>query len=277
MIVLRSGRRWRSTWSLSTMLTSATLIWQPFVIGHGRAVGLVRLRGSRSCGGRPVAPRRHRGPVWTAPPIVVDVTWKVNRLGRGPRPRRTRTQARRTRRRSSTPKPALICGDAPSVRHEAQPRAWSSIDRARCSPPSTPRSPTRVIRWWQLKREVGFWCPFQAIRPMPPRTATPTPHPKIGWPPSCLIRPLRLHQRSRLPHLAVLVEVIRAQPWGRQRRSRCGRGASHRTAHVRHPQRTTSTTRSTRRIWGRLYFRDAMADAHALGRRTARMVIRSSH
>ncbi len=129
-----------------------------------------------------------------------------------------------------------------------------------------------IIKCWQLKRDVGFWRPVEAI-PLAGEDGNLDTQPEAGWTP--LLAPTPPYSDYVSGHGCVTspqVTVIR---------SRYGdtiplelRSSVFPTA-----PRTYATLSQLEfdalnsRIWGGLHFRDAMSDAYAIGRRTARAVV----
>lgn len=124
-----------------------------------------------------------------------------------------------------------------------------------------------MIRTWELKRDVGFWRPFQAIAGAAD-DGNPGTEPQAGWT-SLLANPpysdyVSGHGALTAPAVAAVRTVL-----------------GKRTALTLHSWNTGADRHYPHlglieldalhsRIWGGLHFRDAMEDAYALGHRTAR-------
>ena len=131
-----------------------------------------------------------------------------------------------------------------------------------------------LIKCWQLKRDVGFWRPVEAV-PAAGDDGNPDTRPAAGWTPLLAPTPavLRLRQRSRLRHLSAGrgdqgQRSARRSPWS------CGR-ASSRSRAPTPPWSELELDALNSRIWGGLHFRDAMSDAYGIGHRTARTVMQA--
>ena len=130
-----------------------------------------------------------------------------------------------------------------------------------------------LIKCWQLKRDVGFWRPVEAV-PAAGDDGNPDTRPAAGWTP--LLAPTPPYSDYVSGHGCVTspqVEVIR---------TRFGDTIplELRSSVVPIP-RTYATLEELEldalnsRIWGGLHFRDAMSDAYGIGRRTARTVMQA--
>jgi hypothetical protein len=132
-----------------------------------------------------------------------------------------------------------------------------------------------LIRCWQLKRDVGFWRPVEAV-PAAAADGNPDTRPEAGWAP--LLAPTPAYSDYVSGHGCVTspqVEVIR---------TRFGETTPlelRTSAVLALPPRTYATLEQleldalSSRIWGGLHFRDAMSDAYGIGRRTARSVMQA--
>ncbi|WP_439937416.1 vanadium-dependent haloperoxidase [Nocardia sp. N13] len=128
-----------------------------------------------------------------------------------------------------------------------------------------------LIRCWQLKRDVGFWRPSQAIAGAAD-DGNPDTQPEAGWTPFVPNPPYSDYVSGHGCLTAPAVEVIRA-----------GLGETTplelRSSNFPTAPRTYATLTQLEydalnaRIWSGLHFRDAMTDAYAIGRRTARAVM----
>lgn len=131
-----------------------------------------------------------------------------------------------------------------------------------------------VISAWQLKRDVGFWRPIEAIAGAAldgnPRTA-----PQSGWAPLLATPPYSEYVSGHASLTAPAAEVVRRT---------LGNRTPLELISVNSPTpRTYPTLRalehdaSLARIWGGLHFRDAMDDGYRLGHLTARRVMAALH
>jgi hypothetical protein len=128
-----------------------------------------------------------------------------------------------------------------------------------------------VIQVWQLKRDVGFWRPFQAIAGAG-SDGNPGTEPQAGWAP--LLAPTPPYSDYVSGHAgltAPAVQVIRQM---------LGERTQLELISVNSPtSRTYPTLRALEwnafqsRIWGGLHFRDAMVDGYRIGQITARRVM----
>lgn len=128
-----------------------------------------------------------------------------------------------------------------------------------------------LIKCWQLKRDVGFWRPVEAI-PQAGEDGNPDTQPESGWASLLPAPPYSDYVSGHGCLTGPAVEVIRA---------RLGETTPLELRSSVFP--TTPRTYATlsqleydalsSRIWGGLHFRDAMSDAYAIGRRTARAVM----
>ncbi len=127
-----------------------------------------------------------------------------------------------------------------------------------------------VITAWQLKRDVGFWRPIEAIAGAAlddnPRTAS-----QPGWAPLLTTPPYSEYVSGHAALTAPAVEVVRQT---------LGNRTPLELISVNSPtHRTYPTLRALEedaflaRIWGGLHFRDAMDDGYRLGHLTARRVM----
>jgi hypothetical protein len=130
-----------------------------------------------------------------------------------------------------------------------------------------------LIRCWQLKRDVGFWRPVEAV-PAAAADKNPDTRPEAGWTP--LLAPTPAYSDYVSGHGCVTspqVEVIRTR-FGETTPLELRTSAA-----LALPPRTYATLEQLEldalnsRIWGGLHFRDAMSDAYGIGRRTARSVM----
>jgi hypothetical protein len=131
-----------------------------------------------------------------------------------------------------------------------------------------------VIKCWQLKRDIGFWRPFQAIAGAAD-DKNPLTEPETGWTPLLANPPYSDYVSGHACLTAPAVQTIRMM---------LGEGTDLTLRSV-----PTGLVRSYRwldpienqafraRIWGGLHFRDAMVDGYAVGHRTARRVAHELH
>jgi hypothetical protein len=164
---------------------------------------------------------------------------------------------------------ATMVGDA-LVRHlEAHPRtleetAWLFAAMHGAMTDS-------LIACWKLKRDVGFWRPFQAVAGAAD-DGNPDTQPEAGWTSLLATPPYSDYVTGHGCLTGPAVEVIR---------TRLGeatplelRSSTFPTAPRTYPTLThLEYDALNSRIWGGLHFRDAMADGYAIGHRTARKVM----
>ena len=132
-----------------------------------------------------------------------------------------------------------------------------------------------LIKCWQLKRDVGFWRPFQAVAGAADDD-NPDTQPETGWTSLLPTPPYSDYVTGHGCLTSPAVEVIRA---------RLGETTplELRSANFPTTPRTYATLTQLEydalnsRIWGGLHFRDAMADGYAIGHRTARKVMQDLH
>ena len=126
-----------------------------------------------------------------------------------------------------------------------------------------------IIRAWELKRDVGFWRPFQAIAGAE-NDGNPLTSTEAGWSPLIPNPPYSDYLSGHGSLTAPGAEAIRTE---------LGDDYSL-TLHsyITGTDRTYARLSDIEadalnaRIWGGLHFRDAMVDAYDLGHRTARIV-----
>lgn len=129
-----------------------------------------------------------------------------------------------------------------------------------------------VIRCWQLKRDVGFWRPFQAVAGAAD-DGNPDTQPESGWTSYLSTPPYSDYVTGHGCLTGSAVEVIRTvlgEDTQLELRSLSLTGA------VRtYPTLTALEYDALNsRIWGGLHFRDAMSDGYSIGHQTARMVMK---
>jgi hypothetical protein len=128
-----------------------------------------------------------------------------------------------------------------------------------------------LIRCWQLKRDVGFWRPFQAIAGAAD-DGNPDTQPEAGWTPFLPSPPYSDYVSGHGCVTSPAVEVIRAE---------LGETTplELRSSNFPTAPRTYATLTQLEydalnaRIWGGFHFRDAMSDAYSIGHHTARTVM----
>lgn len=128
-----------------------------------------------------------------------------------------------------------------------------------------------LIKCWQLKRDVGFWRPFQAIAGAGD-DGNPDTAPEPGWTPFLPSPPYSDYVSGHGCLTSPAVEVIR---------EKLGETTplELRSSNFPTAPRTYATLTQLEydalnaRIWGGFHFRDAMSDAYAIGHRTARVVM----
>ena len=131
-----------------------------------------------------------------------------------------------------------------------------------------------VIRCWELKRDVGFWRPSQAI------AGATTDHnrattPEAGWTPLVANPPYSDYVSGHACLTGSAVETIRRT---------LGEDTPLEliSANTPTPRQYThlsdiETDALNARIWSGLHFRDAMTDGYSVSHRTARRVLRALH
>nr|WP_300047835.1 vanadium-dependent haloperoxidase [uncultured Nocardioides sp.] len=132
-----------------------------------------------------------------------------------------------------------------------------------------------LIKCWQLKRDVGFWRPFQAVAGAADDD-NPDTQPEAGWTSLLPTPPYSDYVTGHGCLTSPAVEVIR---------TRLGettplelRSSNFPTAPRTYPTLTQLEYDALNsRIWGGLHFRDAMADGYGIGHRTARKVMQELH
>ena len=132
-----------------------------------------------------------------------------------------------------------------------------------------------LIKCWQLKRDVGFWRPFQAVAGAADDD-NPDTQPEAGWTSLLPTPPYSDYVTGHGCLTGPAVEVIR---------TRLGETTplELRSSNFPTAPRTYATLTQLEydalnsRIWGGLHFRDAMADGYAIGHRTARKVMQDLH
>jgi hypothetical protein len=129
-----------------------------------------------------------------------------------------------------------------------------------------------VIKCWELKRDIGFWRPSQAIR-RASEDRNPATTPDVGWTPllpeppysdyvsghGCLTSPATETIRIALGEETPL-RLVSLNPLVTEKE----RDYAYLS--------DIETDALNARIWGGLHFRDAMEDAYDIGRETARRV-----
>lgn len=130
-----------------------------------------------------------------------------------------------------------------------------------------------VIQAWQLKRDVGFWRPNEAIAGAGQdgnrRTA-----PQPGWTSLLAVPPYSDYISGHASLTAPAVEVVRRTLGERTRLELISANPL-----ATDPERTYPRLRGVEwnafrsRIWGGLHFRDAMVDGYRIGHLTARRVM----
>jgi hypothetical protein len=127
-----------------------------------------------------------------------------------------------------------------------------------------------LIKCWQLKRDVGFWRPFQAIAGAAD-DGNPDTAPEAGWAPFLPSPNYSDYVSGHGCLTSPAVEVIR---------EKLGETTplELRSSTLPTPRTYATLTQLEHdalnaRIWSGLHFRDAMSDAYAIGHRTARAVM----
>jgi hypothetical protein len=125
-----------------------------------------------------------------------------------------------------------------------------------------------VIAAWQLKRDVGFWRPSQAIAGAAD-DGNPMTQPQPGWTPLVPNPPYADYVSGHASVTAPALEMIRLT---------LGEDTSLELRSVNGPPRVYPNLSAIEydafhaRIWGGLHFADAMDDGYQLGHETARRV-----
>jgi hypothetical protein len=128
-----------------------------------------------------------------------------------------------------------------------------------------------LITCWRLKRDVGFWRPFQAIAGAAD-DGNPDTAPEPGWAPFLPNPPYSDYVSGHGCLTGPAVEVIR-QELGETTPLEL-RSSNFPGAPRTYPSLTQLEHDALHaRIWGGFHFRDAMSDAYAIGHRTARAVM----
>ncbi|WP_374457041.1 vanadium-dependent haloperoxidase [Nocardioides sp.] len=129
-----------------------------------------------------------------------------------------------------------------------------------------------LIKCWQLKRDVGFWRPIEAVAGAAD-DGNPDTQPQAGWTP--LLAPTPPYSDYVTGHgclTSPAVEVIRTR-LGETTQLEL-RSSNFPTAPRTYPSLSELEFDALNsRIWGGLHFRDAMSDGYAIGHRTARVVM----
>lgn len=169
--------------------------------------------------------------------------------------------------------PAIMLGDA-LIRHlEAAPESLE--DTVALFAGIHVAVADSAIRCWQLKRDVGFWRPFEAVA-RAAEDGNPDTTPASGWTSLLPTPPYSDYVSGHGCFTGPTIAVIRAtlgDDLPLELRSISLPGAV----------RTYSTLTDIEfdafhsRIWGGLHFRDAMADGYRIGRETARKVMAELH
>jgi hypothetical protein len=130
-----------------------------------------------------------------------------------------------------------------------------------------------IIECWQLKHDVGFWRPFQAIAAAGTDGNSRT-LPQAGWSPLIPNPSYSEYVSGHAALTAPAVETIRLT---------LGEDTSLELRSVNGPPRVYADLGSIEyeafhaRIWGGLHFADAMDDGYALGHEMARRVQQALH
>ncbi len=128
-----------------------------------------------------------------------------------------------------------------------------------------------VIRCWQLKRDVGFWRPFQAVAGAAD-DGNPDTQPEAGWEPFLPKPNYSDYVSGHACLTGPAVEVVR-ETLGETT------PLELRSVNMPNAPRTYATLTALEydalnaRIWGGFHFRDAVTDGYAIGHWTARKVM----
>jgi hypothetical protein len=128
-----------------------------------------------------------------------------------------------------------------------------------------------VIRCWQLKRDVGFWRPDEAVAGAA-TDGNPATEPEPGWTPLIPTPPYSDYVSGHACLTAPAVEVVRRMLGERTPLPL----VSSNSPDVRVYDRLSRLEQdaSMARIWSGLHFRTAMDDGYLIGHVTARQVLR---
>jgi hypothetical protein len=128
-----------------------------------------------------------------------------------------------------------------------------------------------VIRCWQLKRDVGFWRPVEAVAEAA-GDGNPATDPEPGWTPLIATPPYSDYVSGHACLTAPAVEVVRRM-LGEDTRLPL---ISSNSPDVRVYDTLSALERDAflARIWSGLHFRTAMEDGYLIGHVTARRVLR---
>jgi hypothetical protein len=127
-----------------------------------------------------------------------------------------------------------------------------------------------VIRCWQLKRDVGFWRPIEAIVEAA-EDGNPATAPDAGWTPLIATPPYSDYVSGHACLTAPAVEVVRRTLGEDTRLSLVSSNSA--TPRVYGTLRALERDAFMARIWSGLHFRTAMEDGYLIGHRTARLVL----
>jgi hypothetical protein len=165
--------------------------------------------------------------------------------------------------------PAIMLGDALIRRLEDSPESLeATADLFAAIHGAVADS---AIRCWQLKRDVGFWRPIEAIA-RAAEDRNPDTAPQAGWAPLLPTPPYSDYVSGHGCFTGATVAVIRAtfgDDVPLELRSISLTGAVRPYTTLSHLEFDALHSR----IWGGLHFRDAMSDAYQIGRETARRVM----
>jgi hypothetical protein len=167
--------------------------------------------------------------------------------------------------------PPIMQGDA-LIRHlEEEP--MSLLDTARLFARMHAAMTDSVIEAWRLKRDVGFWRPFEAIAGAA-TDGNPKTQPQPGWAP---LIPNPAYADYVSGHAAVTSAAVEMM------RLTLGEDTALQLRSPNGPPRDYTDLSSIEydafhaRIWGGLHFADAMDDGYTLGHQTARKVFHRLH
>jgi hypothetical protein len=127
-----------------------------------------------------------------------------------------------------------------------------------------------VIRCWELKRDVGFWRPSEAIAKAD-QDANPHTTAETGWTPLVANPPYSDYVSGHACLTGPAVEIIR-QTLGEHTRLELV-SANSPDPRVFERLRTIEHQAFMARIWSGLHFRTAMEDGYYIGHKTARRVL----
>jgi hypothetical protein len=183
------------------------------------------------------------------------------------------TSSHRTKRQTATAlffnsNSAVMVGDALIRRLEEEPIGLRRTARVFAAMHAAMTD--TVIRCWELKRDVGFWRPSEAIAEAK-QDGNPNTAAETGWTPLVANPPYSDYVSGHACLTGPAVEVVR-QTLGEHTALEL---VSATSAEPRVFERLRSIERRAfmARIWSGLHFRKAMEDGYYIGHQTARRVL----